>query len=142
MNKQALFIQAHLMTRMSVAQFGGNYQVTFAAALKIAYSEAKNQQRRKKISVRTEEFVSKLREEIARQRQVVINVAIDEEDATEMSAAVDECEHKFNRVIAFVEATGWVEANAAQAQDCFSRCAYDPIPNLYTPFNLAKLAGF
>jgi hypothetical protein len=92
--------------------------------------------------MKTEEFVSKLREEIARQRQVVIDIAVNEADAAEMSAAVDECERKFNRVIAFVEATGWVEANAAQAQACFSRCAYDPIPNLYTPFNLAKLAGF
>lgn len=41
MNASALFTIAHKMTRESVKRFGGDYRVTFAAALRIAYQESK-----------------------------------------------------------------------------------------------------
>ena len=41
MNASALFTIAHQMTRESVKRFGGDYRVTFAAALRIAYQESK-----------------------------------------------------------------------------------------------------
>lgn len=67
MNKSTLFIQAHVLTRATVARFGGSYQVTFSAALKIIYNEAKNQPRRhRRVVISNKTRVISLEEKLER----------------------------------------------------------------------------
>lgn len=60
MSKSQLFIQAHILTHETVARFGGDYRVTFGAALSHLYKEEKNMQRqprRRRPSIRKQNKV-------------------------------------------------------------------------------------